>query len=326
MDKKRQVQKRRLTSNSFIDFTRKYSSEKVCREKFKEYKEMVGVVCPKCGCTHHYWKGWKVQRHQCKNCGYQQSLRSNTIMHYSKLPFKYFFIAMWIVVNQKNTISACEMQRQIGHKYYRPIYMLMRKLRTAMANDNDRVILKNVVEVDEAFYSTQIKVDDKPTTTRKGEKLLQKNPYLHTKTRVVVMAESIPVTNPKKKYQIHRACGKIRFAVVSDNKAVTIADAVADKISASATVVSDGTSAHKHFPKMFRGYIGRKYKKDEVSQYLPYVHIAIGNTKALLRNVHHCVSREFLQTYLSEWEWRFNHRNSDNKMNDILMAAARYVA
>jgi len=33
-----------------------FPDEASCKQKFKEYRDKVGVVCAKCGSTDHYWK------------------------------------------------------------------------------------------------------------------------------------------------------------------------------------------------------------------------------------------------------------------------------
>ena len=54
-------------------------------------------------------------------------MRSGTVMQGSKLPFRYWFIAMHLLTATKKAISALEMQRQIGHKRYQPIWEMMQQ-------------------------------------------------------------------------------------------------------------------------------------------------------------------------------------------------------
>lgn len=70
--------------------------------------------------------------YQCKKCRYRTSLRSGTIMEASKLPFQYWFIAMYLMSCTKRSISVYELQRQLGHKRYEPIWAMMHKIHSAM--------------------------------------------------------------------------------------------------------------------------------------------------------------------------------------------------
>ncbi|MCP4970526.1 MAG: transposase, partial [Arcobacter sp.] len=77
---------------NLIDFISAFPDEESCKQKFKEYRETVGIECIKCSHTKHYWKRDKEQ-YECKNCGFRTTLKSGTVMHKSKLPYRYWFIA-----------------------------------------------------------------------------------------------------------------------------------------------------------------------------------------------------------------------------------------
>ncbi len=44
-------------------------------------------------------------------------------MHKSKLPYRYWFIAMSLLTSMKKHFSAKEIQRQLNHNRYTPIYL-----------------------------------------------------------------------------------------------------------------------------------------------------------------------------------------------------------
>jgi len=71
---------------SLIDFIITYPDELSCKQKFKEYRDEVGVICSKCGGESHYWKRDKEQ-YEYKACKTRTTLRSGTIIHKSKLPY-----------------------------------------------------------------------------------------------------------------------------------------------------------------------------------------------------------------------------------------------
>lgn len=307
-------------TTSLINFNRRFPNEASCKRAFVDYRIKAGIKCPHCGCEAHYWLP-SINRFQCKNCGCRQTLRANTVMHYSKLPFRYWFIAMWLISNTKNAFSAAEVQRQLGHEYYRPIWNMMLKIRKAMGADIDKLQLSGEVEIDEALITTKIRKDI-TTSTYKGKPYKHKRPYAHTKTKCVVMCESKVIENHnKKKYALNRACGNLRIIAVEDFKANTLNNVVENRINTDSTVYSDGTLSHKDFPSIFKSYIAKVIPTEELSKTLPYVHIAIGNLKAQLRNVHHSVAHDYLQFYLDVFCWKFNHRNSPNIFNDIMMVA-----
>ena len=54
------------------------------------------------------------------------------------------------MTSTKKTFSALEMQRQLGHKRYQPIWEMMHKLRSVMGLRDGKYTLNGVVELDEA--------------------------------------------------------------------------------------------------------------------------------------------------------------------------------
>ena len=143
-----------------IEFTELYPDEASCRQAFKEYREKEGIVCKKCGNTTHYWKKNRAQW-ECKKCHHRTTLRSGTVMENSKLPFRYWFIAMHLLTSTKKTFSAKEIQRQLGHKRYEPIWAMMHKLRLVMGMKDDEYQLEDEVELDDGFFKTVVKDRDK---------------------------------------------------------------------------------------------------------------------------------------------------------------------
>ncbi|OAV64164.1 hypothetical protein Barb4_04372 [Bacteroidales bacterium Barb4] len=49
-------------------------------------------------------------------------------MHGSNLPFRYWFIAIHLLTGIGKSFSALELQRQLGHKRYEPIWYMLHKL------------------------------------------------------------------------------------------------------------------------------------------------------------------------------------------------------
>ena len=308
------------TNPSIIQFLRKFPSEKICRQKFKEHRDRIGVICPKCRCKHHYWLSGSVQMYQCKCCGYRQSLKANTVMHHSRLSFRYWFIAIWLIANTKNAFSAAEIQRQLGHRYYRPIFNMMHKIRSVMGQAEQNRILRGEVEIDECLITTKIRPDltDK-TWNNKSYK--QKKPFSHTKTKCVVMCESFSHIQSKKeqqKYKISKKCGNLKMVVIDTFTADDISNAVVGSVDYESKVWSDATRTHRDFPDIFREYISGIIPKEDVCKILPFVHITIGNLKAQLRNIHHSVDNKYLQFYIDEFVWKFNHRYSTDIFGDVL--------
>jgi hypothetical protein len=89
-----------------------------------------------------------------RNCKTRTSLRSGTVMHASNIPFRYWFIAMHLLTSTKKSFSTLEIQRQIGHKFYGPIWFMVNKIRKVMGERDSQCQLDDVVELDEGFFTS----------------------------------------------------------------------------------------------------------------------------------------------------------------------------
>jgi len=299
---------------NLIDFIRSFPDEESCKQKFKEYREQVGVVCVKCGNKGHYWKSDKEQ-FECKQCGFRTTLKSGTVMHKSKLPYRYWFIAMHLLTSTKKSFSAKEIQRQIGHKRYQPIWHMVHKLRVAMGKRDGEYILAGSIELDDGFFSTI-----KP----KEQEKLKRGRGSQKKTKVLVMAESQKMQSVKKG-QKKRKVGYLKMKVIEDLKKGTINQVVEDLVSEKSSIITDGSTSYVELSDYVENHESQVIPKEKVGEVLPWVHITISNAKRQLLNTFHSVKPEFLQSYLDEFCYKFNRRYfQESLFNRLLFVAVSY--
>ena len=152
---------------NLLNFVSPYPEESSCRAKYKDYLDQQGVVCLHCASKEHYWKKDK-EKYEFKPCGRGQSLRANTAMHGSKLSFRYRFIAIHLLTSARKSFSAVELQCQLGHKRYEPIWNMLHRLRQIMGKRDELYILSEVIELDEGFFSTETDDDEKDQPLKRG--------------------------------------------------------------------------------------------------------------------------------------------------------------
>lgn len=143
-----------------LEFTSKYPDESSCVARLRQMRESRVRVCPKCGCKEWYWKNYKLC-YECKRCHNRESLRKGTVMESSKPPLLYWFTAMHLLTATNKTLSAHELQRQLGHKCYQPIWEMLHKLRNVMDKRDGKYTLSNSIEIVEGFFSTEVPDDQK---------------------------------------------------------------------------------------------------------------------------------------------------------------------
>lgn len=288
---------------NLLSFYKKFHDEDTCIKHLKEQREQRGIICSKCGCVHHYWKGYRNQW-QCKKCGHRTSLTAGTVMHGSKLPLMYWFTAMHLLTSTKKSFSAKELQRQLGHNRYQPIWEMLHKLRDVMGQRDATYQLVGSIELDEGFFSTEVDEAEKSQPRKRGR-------GSQAKTKVLVMAESEPNDDAGNKHKVKKAVGHIKMIVIEDLKSKTIDSNVVKFINNASELTTDDSSSYVNFKNIVNAHMSQVIEPKDISKVLPWVHIVISNAKRMLLDVFHDIKPEYLQNYLNEFCFKFNRRWMD---------------
>jgi len=306
---------------NLLNFISRFPDEASCRAYWKTHRESVGVVCKKCGSTEHYWLSGKSQW-RCKRCQFQTTLRSGTVMENSKLPFQYWFIAMHLLTATKKSFSALELQRQLNHKRYQPIWEMLHKLRSVMGQRDARYKLESIVELDEGFFKIVPEEDedeDEDPKRGRGSQL---------QAKVMVMVESEPVDEKdQKKHRPSRKPGHLRMAVIPDLEEGTMDMTAQSCIRKEAEVRTDAYSSYSLLSQTFAKHTVFNLSKMEVTadKLFPWVHIMISNAKRWLLGIHHQIGDKYLQNYLNEFCYKQNRRYFNERLFDRLLIAAASI-
>lgn len=299
---------------NLLNFINKFPDEESCMLKFKSIRESEGVICANCGSKEHYWKNDKWQ-YECKKCKRRTTLRSGTVMHGSKLPFRYWFIAMHLLTSTKKSFSALELQRQLGHKRYEPIWKMLHKLREAMGKRDEKYTLSGQIELDEGFFSTEIPLDQKDKPLKRGR-------GSQKKTKVLVMVESKDSDDKKNRRGKPRKVGHLKMQVIDNLESNTITPVVKDKVSKDSYINSDDSTSYNRLKEIVITHKPQVIPKEKIGVALPWVHITISNAKRLFTDIYHDIKPEYLQNYLNEFCYKFNRRYFGESLFDRLLVAS----
>jgi transposase-like protein len=299
---------------NILKFSALYPDEQSCKAKIKELRDKMGVVCAKCFGTNHYWKNDK-EMYECKFCGFRTSLKSGTVMHKSKLPYRYWLLAFHLVTATKKGFSSKEIQRQLEHKRYQPIWCMVHKIRACMGLRDDGYSLCGTLELDEGFFSVEVPRSQKDEPKKRGR-------GSQRKATVLVMVESEPDTEHPAKGK-GRKVGYLKMKVISDLKSETITGRVKKHISSDACLDTDDSTSYVDLKEAVTTHRPVKVvDKKQVGKVFPWVHVAIANAKRWLLANHHDIKKEYLQFYLNEFCYKFNRRYFGEAMMDRLMISA----
>jgi hypothetical protein len=123
--------------------------------------------------------------YQCRDCGFRTSLKKGTLLENSKLGFRTWYSIILKISATRKGFSAAEIQRQLGHKRYEPIWLCMHKISECMGKRDDLYKLEDMIELVDAMIKTETSVRTKAKSKR-GRGTLNHS-------LVSVMAESTPM-------------------------------------------------------------------------------------------------------------------------------------
>lgn len=307
------------------DFFKRFPDEMSCKTHFKSERDKQGVICKRCQHQEHYWLSTREQ-YQCKQCKFRTTLRSGTLLHGSQLPYSYWYFGMMMLTSTKKSFSALEIQRQLGHLYYEPIWYMLHKIRYAMGKRDDNYTLSNEIELDEGFFEI---VPNKENRDRIAIELIENNgKYKRGKgsqkqATVLVMAESKTVAPSKKyKHKPTKKVGYIKMKLLENLRKETTNKQVEKAVNKQSSAITDGANNYNDLKESLtehKAVIAQVIK--EASKILPWVHIAISNAKRLLLDIHHSIGNEYLQSYLDEYCYKFNRRYFDSVFDRVVIAS-----
>lgn len=293
-----------------IEFLTEFPDEKSCKLHFKTMREAQGIECGSCKNQKHYWLQNKWQW-QCSKCGFRTGLRSGTIMHKTKIDFRKFYLCIAFMTATKKGISACEMQRQLGHKRYTTIWILMHRLRDAMGQRDDMYQLIGTIEFDEGYFTHST---DENTNLKRGRGSQKQQ-------NVAVATESTPLEDmASNKKSSHFRYAKMK--VLESHKAEDINKMVEKSINKESDLITDKSTSYEDFKKLFDSHTVFKSTKEITKTSLKWVHITISNAKRNLLGVYHMMNKNYLQNYLNEFCYRLNRRYFGEKLFDRLVIAS----
>lgn len=298
---------------NFIDFVKQHPDEESCIQHFRSIKEEKGIVCASCGNTSHYWN--KAHKsHDCKECGYRTTLRSGTVMESSKLPFHYWLYTIYLMSMTKKGISAKEVQRQLSHNRYEPIWAMMHKIRSIMGIRDDQYDMDGVVELDDAFFKTHNDdFSDEPTKRGRGSQ---------RQSTVLVMAKVDPKRGRPRKHKKPSAFRYVKMVVIPNSSSITMNHTLSSNAKPDVTIKSDGWRGFSRIKEVSAKHIKKIVPPKEASKVLPWVHTMISNAKRNLLGTNHQTKDEYLQNYLDEFCYKTNRRYFGAKLFDRLLVAA----
>lgn len=277
---------------SIIEFAKKFSTDKKCREYLFQKKWKNGFVCPKCGSIHYCELSNGL--YQCNDCHHQTSVTAGTILHRTHVPLTKWFLAFYFVTQDKRGISAVQLSRTLDVTY-KTAWYIIKRIRCAMKQRDINYLLLGTIEFDDTYIGD-------PTVGKKRGRGTEKSKVF------------VAVSIDKKGRPKH-----LKMQTTDNIQQRSVRKFAQANIQAEATIISDG----------YRSYIpALKDYKHEHGVYNPdagmlhWLHTMIGNAKAFIIGTYHGLPKKNLQEYLDEFCYRFNRRHLTDLCDRLTNAIA----
>ncbi|WP_293815809.1 IS1595 family transposase, partial [Thiolapillus sp.] len=132
---------------SLPDFLSQYGTEALCESALEKVRWRDGFRCPQWGHDHcTVFRRGQQPLYQCSACHHQTSLRVGTLFQASKLPLTTWFLAIYLITQAKNGVSALALMRSLGISW-RAAWRLKHKILRAMQEREADRVLRGRVEV-----------------------------------------------------------------------------------------------------------------------------------------------------------------------------------
>ncbi len=252
------------------DIQRRFDTEDSCRDYLFKLRWPDGFICPVCGCREYYHITTR-HKYACKSCRYQASVTAGTVMDRIHLSLRTWIWAIYLVSRDKRGYSAMQLSRVLNLPY-NTAWFLLHRIRNAMAERDNRYLLKGIIELDDTYLGK----------TKKGGKRARGA----TKNKVVVAISKDEDGKPQ----------YVKMQVVTDLKGKTISKFAKSRIAEGASVQT--YAYHSYRKPLAEKYLHEYQVFDADSDMIKWLHTIISNAKAFVSGTFHVLGKKHLQSYL----------------------------
>jgi len=262
------------------DFNKRFPDENACIAEMFNRRYGTLKTCPHCKKDTRFHRLKNRKCYVCQYCGYQIHPMGGTIFHKSDTPLKSWFFAIFLFANSRNGVSAKELERQLGVTY-KTAWRMAKQIRK-LFKAQEKQMLSRVVEADETYIGARRPMDQK----------------MSNKSAVVALVE--------RGGKVHAVSGR-KLA------SIRLSQTLRENIDPKSHLMTDQALLYRK--------VGREFKKHDrirhdIGQYVKgivHTNTVEGFFSHLKRGIvgtYASVSPKYLQSYVDEFAYRYNLRNS----------------
>ncbi len=257
-------------------FRSQFGTDEACLQFLFDERFGPQYVCKKCDKSGLYHPISKRKGYAC-SCGEQVNPAAGTILHKSETKLTDWFFAIFLMSQSRNGVSAKELERHLGVTY-KTAWRVCKQIRKLMAQSPS--MLSGTVEADGTYIGGKRRLKHK----------------MENKSAVVGLVERK---------------GSVLAQKVDAEDTFTLLPLVRKNVAIGSFVFSDEHPTYKKLPQFGYSHDYITHSKDQYVRGEIHTNTIEGFWSQVKRSIdgtYHAVSPKYLQTYLDEFVFRYNHR------------------
>ncbi len=288
-----------MSTYTINEFRKQYATEDACLDKIFTLRYGKLEACPECSCVASFRRITTRRCYQCTECYAQFYPTAGTVFEKTRTPLSDWFYVIYLFTSTRNGVAAKEIQRQLGVTY-KCAWRMGHQIRTLIAGLTQEQ-LKGFVEADE------VRIGGKNT-----------NRHWHKK---VSHEDAIASNDKTLVFGALQRGGEVRTKVIDSTSSQTLLTALQETVREGSIVITDEWSGYaKITSHYFHGKV--HHAKGEYARGVVHTNSIEGfwaQVKRTIGGTHISVSEKYIQNYLNECSFRYNHRkNQAGMFNSII--------
>jgi transposase-like protein len=299
-----------------LEFFAEFPSDEACLEwlwRSRHAPDGEHSFCPRCAKVrsfHRYTGGTRVRQvWTCTSCSLQLSPTAGTVFHKSSTSLQLWFYAIWLMTSTRCGVSAKQLERELGVTY-KTAWRMFNLIRNRLMADEGG-LLQGDVEADETWIGGQTRNHHR----REREKLGWDRKRYDNERKTIVFAA------------VERD-GRVRATIIPNSGGHTLRNQVREWVDAGSILYTDEYGGYCRLEMKYDHRTIRHRDKTYVDgdTHTQTVEGFFALLKNAIRGVHHGVSDKWLQGYINEYCWRWNHRHDAKAMFHTLVQRSAFTS
>lgn len=285
-------------------FTKMFPDDDTCLDALRAQIYPSGITCRVCLIVRPHHRITKRKGYACDYCGTHVYVLAGTIFEKTTTPLTSWFYAIYLMAQTRCGISAKQLERELGVTY-KTAWRMFNKIRTLLSEDF--TMLSGEVELDETYIGGVAKA-------RFGQTRREAAQWrFHNKSVVAG--------------QVQRG-GRLQAKYLPEGTAGALVPLARAHIMPGSMIYTDELQAYKQLGR--DGYAHKRVHHSAKVYVDGRAHVnTLEGFWSLLKNgirgVYHSVGTRYLQSYVDEYVFRYNHRADSMPMFGIIESQVRHV-